>query len=46
MLFNSYEFIFLYLPIVFFIFFGLAKFCGLHMAGSWLVVASFFFYGW
>lgn len=46
MLFNSYEFIFLYLPMAFFIFFGLAKFCGRHAATSWLVLASFFFYGW
>ncbi len=46
MLFSSYEFIFLYLPIVFFVFLGLAKYCGQRMATFWLVIASFFFYGW
>lgn len=46
MLFNSYEFIFFYLPIVFLMFFSLAKHFGRHAATLWLVVASFFFYGW
>lgn len=46
MLFNSYEFIFLYLPLVFFVFFGAAKYCKTHVATFWLVLASFFFYGW
>ncbi len=46
MLFNSYEFIFLYLPLSFFLFFGLAKHCGCPVATFWLVLASFFFYGW
>ncbi len=45
MLFNSYEFIFLYLPIVFFgfIFIGKHKQSGVVL---WLAVASLFFYGY
>lgn len=46
MLFNSYAFIFLYLPIVFCVFFSLAKYGGHRGATLWLVLASFFFYGW
>ena len=46
MLFNSYEFIFLFLPVVFLFFFCLAKYCGQRVAEYWLVLASFFFYGW
>lgn len=46
MLFNSYEFIFLYLPIVFLLFFAIAQYCGRRTATVWLVLASFFFYGW
>lgn len=46
MLFNSYEFIFFYLPVVFLLFFGLAKYFGRRAATLWLVGASFFFYGW
>ncbi|HZN22786.1 MAG TPA: MBOAT family protein [Burkholderiales bacterium] len=45
MLFNSQEFIFLYLPIVFAAFYAL----GAHsrrVAAGWLVLASVFFYGW
>jgi alginate O-acetyltransferase complex protein AlgI len=45
MLFNSYEFIYLYLPIVFFGFFWVAK-SNHHLAALWLAVASLFFYGW
>lgn len=45
MLFNPYEFIFLYLPFVFF-FFDFAKYWGRHAVTLWLVAASFFFYGW
>jgi alginate O-acetyltransferase complex protein AlgI len=48
MLFNSYEFIYLYLPIVFFGFFGffwVAKY-NHRLASLWLAVASVFFYGW
>ncbi|MBY0430579.1 MAG: MBOAT family protein [Rhodospirillales bacterium] len=52
MLFNSYEFIFLYLPVVLIGFFrlGRAKPCpGLRpsdMAAAWLFLASLGFYGW
>lgn len=45
MLFNSYEFLFAYLPIVFAGFFFLARF-GQQVSGLWLVLASVFFYGW
>lgn len=45
MLFNSYEFIFLYLPVVFLGFFWIAR--GSHrLAALWLAAASLFFYGW
>ena len=46
MLFNSYEFIFLFLPIAFLMFFCLAEKAGQHAATLWLVMVSFFFYGW
>lgn len=46
MLFNSYEFIFLYLPIVLLLFFACAKYGGQRSATFLLVLASFFFYGW
>ncbi|MFM2407474.1 MAG: hypothetical protein RL358_216 [Pseudomonadota bacterium] len=45
MLFNSYAFIFLYLPIVLFGFFYLARFSPLF-ATAWLALASLFFYGY
>lgn len=45
MLFNSYEFIFIYLPIVFFGFFFIAKY-SVHIAAFWLGVTSLFFYGY
>lgn len=45
MLFNSYEFIFLYFPVVFFGFFWIAR--NSHgLAALWLATASLFFYGW
>ena len=47
MLFNSFEFIFLFLPIVFIGYFALSKFS--RQAGIpnlWLLVASLTFYGW
>ena len=46
MLFNSYEFIFLFLPVTFLIFYQAAKRIGLRAAIFWLTLASFFFYGW
>ncbi len=45
MLFNSYEFIFLFLPIALFSFFAIAR-LGHEAAIAWLVIASLFFYGW
>jgi len=45
MLFNSYEFIFLFLPITFFVFFAISR-LGHEIAIIWLVLASLFFYGW
>ncbi|WP_346291446.1 MBOAT family O-acyltransferase [Sphaerothrix gracilis] len=46
MLFNSYEFILVFLPIAVFVFYQLAKFGGRKLAVPWLVVASLFFYGY
>ena len=46
MLFNSYEFIFFFLPITFFLFFVIAKYSKVKTATFWLTAASFFFYGW
>lgn len=45
MLFNSYEFIFLFFPICFFGFYFSARY-GRERAILWLVIASLFFYGW
>jgi len=45
MLFNSYQFIFLYLPIVLGGFFLIARFNRVA-AGVWLALSSVFFYGW
>lgn len=45
MLFNSYEFLFLYLPVVFSGFFLIGRHSG-QAAAAWLAVASVFFYGW
>jgi alginate O-acetyltransferase complex protein AlgI len=45
MLFNSYEFLFAYLPIVFFGYFFLCT-KNTKIAALWLAVASVFFYGW
>ncbi len=45
MLFNSYGFIFLFLPIVLLGFFQLARISHAYAAG-WLAAASLFFYGW
>ncbi len=46
MLFNSYEFMFLFLPITLVVYFGLAHRRWTRAATGWLAVASFFFYGW
>lgn len=45
MLFNSYEFIFFYLPIVFFGFFRIAR-SSRRIAALWLALVSLVFYGW
>jgi alginate O-acetyltransferase complex protein AlgI len=45
MLFNSYGFIFLYLPIVLLVFFLLARYSHSYSA-AWLAAASLFFYGY
>jgi D-alanyl-lipoteichoic acid acyltransferase DltB (MBOAT superfamily) len=45
MLFNSYEFIFLFLPVTFLVYFIFAR-KGQELAIAWLVLASLFFYGW
>lgn len=45
MLFNSYVFIFAFLPVVFFVFFRIGKHSH-ALASLWLSAASLFFYGW
>jgi len=45
-LFNSYEFLFIFLPAVFFIYFFLNHKKLIVAAKIWLVLASLFFYGW
>jgi alginate O-acetyltransferase complex protein AlgI len=45
MLFNSYEFLFAYLPVVFLGYFFLAP-KSTKVAAQWLAIASLFFYGW
>jgi D-alanyl-lipoteichoic acid acyltransferase DltB (MBOAT superfamily) len=46
MLFNSYAFIFLFLPITFFIYFWLNKKRLTQASKGWMVFASLFFYSW
>lgn len=46
MLFNSYEFIFIFLPIALIGFFGLARFRLTQLATAWLVFASIIFYSY
>lgn len=46
MLFNSHEFIFIFLPIVLFSFYFLGKRFGHGIAMVWLVLASLFYYTW
>ncbi len=46
MLFNSYEFMFLFLPLTFVVFFILGHKEKKRLATLWLVLASFFFYGY
>jgi len=46
MLFNSFEFIFIFLPITLLIFFLVGRRGYYKIALTWLVAASLFFYGW
>ncbi len=46
MLFNSYIFIFCFLPLTFLVFLALAHYARPRAALGWLVLASLFFYGW
>jgi len=46
MLFNSYTFIFLFLPITLVVFFALVARASRRMAIGWLVACSLFYYGW
>ena len=46
MLFNSHQFIFLFLPITIFIFYQALKLGGRRLAIFWLVLTSLFFYGY
>ncbi|WP_226670483.1 MBOAT family O-acyltransferase [Metabacillus litoralis] len=46
MLFNSFEYIFLFLPIVTFIYFYLNKKRLLYVSKLWLLLSSLFFYSW
>ena len=46
MLFNSFEFIFFFLPITLAVFFWIGKRNHHQVAISWLVLCSLFFYGW
>ena len=46
MLFNSFEFILIFLPTTFFVFFFLNSFLGEKASRIWLLGASLFFYGW
>lgn len=46
MLFNTYEYIFFFLPITFFIFFALGKHINYHAAKISLLCSSLFFYSW
>ena len=45
MLFNSYVFIFIYFPVVFFVFFSISR-KSKNLGAIWLVLASLFFYAW
>jgi len=46
MLFNSYEYILVFLPITFLVYFHLSRRLRTSAANSWLIVASMFFYAW
>ncbi|HIR75952.1 MAG TPA: MBOAT family protein, partial [Candidatus Choladousia intestinipullorum] len=44
MIFSTYEFIFLYLPVTFFVYFLLNRFRYYSISKIWLALASFYFY--
>lgn len=46
MLFNSYEYIFLFLPVSLAVYFLLSRLASANLAKSWLVLSSLFFYSW
>lgn len=46
MLFNSYIFIFVFLPVALLVFFGWAKFGSVRAARVWMAIASLFFYAY
>lgn len=46
MLFNSWQFVFLFLPITSLVFFQIGRSKKSKFAIAWLVAASLFFYGW
>jgi len=46
MLFNSFEFIFAFLPITLAVYFLVARVADRRWAHGWLLLASLFFYGW
>jgi D-alanyl-lipoteichoic acid acyltransferase DltB (MBOAT superfamily) len=46
MLFNSYEFIFVFLPLVLLTYLALGRYGSRRIALTWLIAASLFFYGW
>jgi hypothetical protein len=46
MLFNSYIFIFVFLPLTFIVFLGLQNAKRFDAAMAWLAIASLAFYGW
>jgi alginate O-acetyltransferase complex protein AlgI len=46
MLFNSYEFILIFLPVTFFVYFYLNKKKLTELAKAWLFLSSLFFYSW
>ncbi len=46
MLFNSYEFLIFFLPLVLVVFFRLGRYGYYKASITWLVISSLFFYGW
>ncbi len=46
MLFNSYAFLFVFMPVVASLFFILARYASARVAAAWIAAASIFFYGY